>query len=131
MNTYRFEIHEQTTYWQTGHVSVEAPTKKQAITRILNGEYNHEGDNEVVLDTEGPQLAIEVYEKGKVKKGIINGKTISIKDLQKIHTTLKCALLDLKGLAEEAYPDGLTKEHAVRMTLSEIHSLLKAPIFNK
>lgn len=131
MKSYRFEIHEQTTYWQTGHVTVEASSKKEAVKRILEGQFEHAGDNEVVLDTEGPLLAMEVYENGKVLGDTVQGKTISQKELDRLRTTLKCALLDLKGLAEEAYPDGLPADHAVRMTLREIHSQLKSPLFKQ
>lgn len=125
MKKFTFQIHEYTTYWQSGTVSAEAPTKKEALTKVLAGEYDHHGDNEVILDTEGACLAMEIYEKEKVKKSRVFGKTIRSEELESLELVLKCALADLEGLFRETFPDGAPKNIPVQKTIREIKAALK------
>lgn len=67
MKTYEAKIQELVTYWQEGTVTVQAENKREARKLILAGKYEHEGDNEVLLDTEGPCQKREIV---KIDNGI-------------------------------------------------------------
>jgi hypothetical protein len=57
-----FKIQEHTTYWQEGTVSVVAKDIKLARKKVLDGKYDHHGDNTILLDTEGKCLKREIIE---------------------------------------------------------------------
>ena len=59
---YTFKIQEHTTYWQEGTVDVEADCLENAKIKCLAGEYDHHGDNEILLDTEGSNIEREITE---------------------------------------------------------------------
>ncbi len=52
MKTFKFRIQEESKYWQVGTISVEAETEEEARKLAEAGQYDHEGDNEILLDTE-------------------------------------------------------------------------------
>ena len=60
MKTYEIKIQEKTTYWQSGTVLVTAKNATEAKKLALKGEYEHTGDNEINLDTEGEILEREI-----------------------------------------------------------------------
>ncbi len=53
---FTFIINEKAIYWQKGTVTVEADNLEEAKNKVENGkegiDYEHHGDNEVILDTE-------------------------------------------------------------------------------
>lgn len=46
------EITERAIYYQSGTVIVEAQTLEEAKDKVLKGNYEHTGNNEILLDTE-------------------------------------------------------------------------------
>lgn len=62
MKTFEAKIQEHVTYWQEGTVKVTAKNKREARKLILKGEYDHNGDNDILLDTEGPCKEREIIE---------------------------------------------------------------------
>lgn len=57
---YTFKIQETATYYQIGTVDVEADSLAEAYVKVWKGEYDHHGDNEVLLDTESDTVVVHV-----------------------------------------------------------------------
>lgn len=57
---YTFKIQETATYFQEGTVDVEADSLAEAYVKAWKGEYDHHGDNEVLLDTELDTEVVDV-----------------------------------------------------------------------
>ena len=49
---YKFKIKERVSYVQHGTVTVEAESLEEAKFLVVNGGYEHQGDNNIDLDTE-------------------------------------------------------------------------------
>jgi len=49
---YKFKIKERVSYVQYGTVTVEAESLEDAKFLVVNGEFEHEGDNKIDLNTE-------------------------------------------------------------------------------
>jgi hypothetical protein len=52
MEKITFKIQEKATYWQEGTVTVEANSLEEAKEKVIRGDYEHHGDNEILYDTE-------------------------------------------------------------------------------
>jgi hypothetical protein len=63
MKTYTFRIIETATYDQKGTVTVRANNKKEAVKRVIAGDYEHTGDNEILLDSERDTRNCQIIEK--------------------------------------------------------------------
>jgi len=53
---FELTIHERSTYWQIGTVTVEADSLEEAIKKVEQGnegmDYEHHGNNEILYNTE-------------------------------------------------------------------------------
>lgn len=50
MEKFQFQIEEQAVYAQRGTVTTEADNEQQALENVLSGNYEHKGDNEVLVE---------------------------------------------------------------------------------
>lgn len=62
MKEFEFKISEKATYIQTGTVTVTAKNLKEAKAKALAGDYDHHGDNEILLDSESDVCEREIEE---------------------------------------------------------------------
>ncbi|MDC7249495.1 MAG: hypothetical protein PQJ49_06240 [Sphaerochaetaceae bacterium] len=60
---FTFDIQEQAKYWQSGTVTVEADSLEEAKRKVMTGDYEHHGNNEILLDTEEllEREIVEIY----------------------------------------------------------------------
>lgn len=123
--TYSFTIGERVVYWQRGTIRVEAKSKQEAVRMALDGDYEHEGDNEVDPNSEGPILSREVYSLGEMEKPI-KDKTFGVafgeKEREKLLLLLRCAEADLSGLLKETETG--EEPHPGYRTLAEIKEFI-------